>query len=307
MEADPGIWVQERYVVLGPYGEGGCSEVDWGWDTKEQKWIVIKKLHQTKWEKVSHEIECSRKFNLPQCVKCIDWFELDSKFILVFDYIDHLPLREVLPKFQWCDIQRFTGQLLWLLNQFHTGGMIHRDLKPSNLLLDRQTLDIRLIDYGMCLLGKPNLEPKLKKWGNWTWEPTSHRTGTPAFLAPEQEKDYETSRSWIPTPAIDIWAVGCILMEWWTGKGPFFSSQKRNKKNIWSDMWQKRKWNDEWIKSVKRPDLPENHEMEEYFSNFVSLCFTINPERRPNTKKLLQHKFIQNGSYQSCLLFQSVR
>lgn len=301
---DPGIWIMDRYIIFGPYDKGGCSEVDWGWDTVCQKWVILKNLHQNKWEKVSHEIECSRKFNLRQCVKCTDWFQINQKYTLVFDYVDHLPLREIFTKFRWYDIQRFTGQLLWLLNKFHTGGMIHHDLKPSNLLLDKQTLDIRLIDYGMSLIGEPELTPKSTKWGDWAWKTTNRKNGTPAFLSPEQQMP--SDKAWFPTPAVDIWAVGCILMEWWTGKTPFFPAEYQKKNEIFANMWTKKKWNYEWMLKQKREGIPDDPKMDRCFMNLISLCFIIKPEFRPTTQKLLQHKFIQSGTYVHCFLFQSI-
>jgi len=80
---------------------------------------------------------------------------------------------------------------------------VHRDLKPSNVLLDAQ-MRARVADLG---LAAPYLDGGVVK----------EIAGTPAYMAPEVAFEGEQS----PSPASDVYALGCMAYELVTGKLPF--------------------------------------------------------------------------------------
>lgn len=314
---EPGISQNERYTIFGPYEDGGCSSVDWGWDSHQQKWVVLKKLKSENIKKIQEEIKVSRSFkDIHQCVPCTDWFVIEKprkQYILVFDYIEHMKLRDLLPKLSFKDICRFSGQFLWLLNKFHERGIIHRDIKPGNVLLDKQTLDLRIIDFGMCISGY--LQDK-----KWHWNNVSPKSGTAQFMSPEQERSIIRNEPLKPTPKIDIWSVGCIILEWWSGKGPFFPSNVSEKWKIWSQLWntpngvhdislKKRpksiRFNKEYLLSIKKPEynIPENS----LFFDFLENILELYPSKRLSAKKLLIHPFLQEVEYNTCFLYDLVQ
>src|SRR5260370_27553381 len=80
----------------------------------------------------------------------------------------------------------------------HDKGVVHRDLKPGNIMLDGQG-HLRITDFGLA-----GVAGELK----------DIRSGTPAYLSPEQRSGQEvTARS-------DIYALGVVLHEVFTGKRP---------------------------------------------------------------------------------------
>jgi serine/threonine-protein kinase len=90
------------------------------------------------------------------------------------------------------------------LDYAHRQGIIHRDLKPGNILFDRQG-NAFLTDFGIAKLAESS--------ATYTG---SGIIGTPAYMSPEQihgDKDLD-SRS-------DIYALGIIVYEMLTGKGPY--------------------------------------------------------------------------------------
>src|SRR5271155_1101655 len=91
------------------------------------------------------------------------------------------------------------GQLCAGLAAAHDKGVLHRDLKPRNIMLDGQG-HLRITDFGLA---------------GFAGEVKDIRSGTPGYMAPEQLSGREvTARS-------DIYALGLVLYELFTGKAAF--------------------------------------------------------------------------------------
>lgn len=94
-------------------------------------------------------------------------------------------------------------QLLTALSFIHSKGYIHRDIKPENCLIDKNTMKIKLCDFGSAK------QPALKG------DHLTDYIATRWYRAPELllSGDYGIS--------IDIWSVGCVFYEIITKK-PLF-------------------------------------------------------------------------------------
>lgn len=90
--------------------------------------------------------------------------------------------------------QYFLYQLLRGLKYVHSANVLHRDLKPSNLLLN-SNCDLKICDFGLARTTSETdfmTEYVVTRW----------------YRAPELLLNCSEY-----TAAIDIWSVGCILME----------------------------------------------------------------------------------------------
>ena len=93
------------------------------------------------------------------------------------------------------------------LAHLHGKGLVHRDLKPSNLFLPHGRLDdVQVIDLGIARAAAATQALTL----------SGVLLGTPGYIAPEQALDHGTV-----TPAVDVFAFGCVLFECLTGRRLF--------------------------------------------------------------------------------------
>src|SRR5262245_61068365 len=99
----------------------------------------------------------------------------------------------------------FARQLAAGLAAAHEKGVLHRDLKPANIMIDGHGR-VRITDFGIASVITE--EEAL----------SNEILGTPAYMAPEQfEGKGATTRS-------DIYALGLVLYEIYTGRRAFPSS-----------------------------------------------------------------------------------
>jgi serine/threonine protein kinase len=81
----------------------------------------------------------------------------------------------------------------------HSVNIIHRDLKPQNIIIDKNNLKPKIIDFGLSLLINPNIDNRSYK-----------RCGTMGYMAPEVAAN--TSQSRKPYSAkCDIFSFGIIV------------------------------------------------------------------------------------------------
>ena len=89
--------------------------------------------------------------DVPGAIRILDWFEMSESFFIVmekfncqdlFDYIsEHGPLKEAKTRMMF-------KQVLNTVLMCHNNGVLHRDIKDENILIDVQSKQLKLIDFG---------------------------------------------------------------------------------------------------------------------------------------------------------------
>ena len=144
----------------------------------------------------------------PGVVRCTDFFRANGTAYLVMDYIEGLPLSELLKQreaagrpFEESDLRMLAIPLLETLSRLHSAGLLHRDIKPSNILVRRADGRPVLIDFGAA---KQVTERHSK----------SAAPFTEGYAALEQVGDGELG------PWTDVYAVGAVMWRIVAGANP---------------------------------------------------------------------------------------
>ena len=93
----------------------------------------------------------------------------------------------------------------------HSLGYLHRDIKPENFVINKTTLDVKMIDFGTAKDTKNTTTP-LTQYVSTRW-----------YRAPEV-----LLRSPNYGPPSDIFAVGCVMAELFNGTPIFPGSNELN-------------------------------------------------------------------------------
>ncbi|MFT7623028.1 MAG: serine/threonine protein kinase [Myxococcota bacterium] len=168
-------------------------------------------------ERFRREAVALSRLRHPNTVQVIDfgWTD-DQRPYIVTELLTGKTLDQVLQPIGVMPAERaiwITMQLCRSLAEAHTYGIVHRDLKPSNIFLIEAfgTEDyVKLIDFGVARIDQTDESARARPL---TVEGTT--LGTPDYMAPEQ------ARGRTPSPATDVYALGCMLYEMLIGEPPF--------------------------------------------------------------------------------------
>jgi hypothetical protein len=195
-----------RYSLLSLIGRGGHGEVWCARDHLTDDLVAVKVMEPSGCPvgpQARREIAALRAVQLPGVVRFLDEGTDDGDAFLVMELVrgKTFPGRRV--PAAWADIAETTRSLLEILAGVHAVGVVHQDITPGNVLVDegRPTL----LDFGVAWSG---LDDESRR---------GVRSGTPAYMAPEQVEGAPVSS------ATDLYAFGSVLFEALTGRLPFES------------------------------------------------------------------------------------
>ncbi|KAJ4144912.1 hypothetical protein LMH87_003779 [Akanthomyces muscarius] len=166
-------------------------------------------------------------------------------------------------------------QLLEGLVYLHESFITHRDIKPENILLDHNGI-IKYVDFGAAKVIAR--QGRTLAQDLHATKPNKSMTGTPMYMSPEVIKG-ELSEHSGRAGAVDVWSLGCVILEMATGRRPW-----ANLDNEWSIMYN--------IGQGNAPALPTTEFLSPQGLDFLKKCFIRDPSKRWTAVELLQHEWI---------------
>jgi eukaryotic-like serine/threonine-protein kinase len=221
-----GTVVAGRYKVIKLLGEGGMGAVYLAEHSAIEKKLALKVLHPeyaTKGDIVTRfqqEAISASRIKHPNVLEVFDFGQLDDgSFFLAMEFLEGNDLADEIQKSRVLDARRGLGYALQIcraLAAAHAKGVVHRDMKPENVFLQR-TSDgediVKIVDFGIAQLRTNEEAAAGAKQRRLTR--TGMIFGTPEYMSPEQAAGRHADQR------ADVYAVGIILYEMFTGAVPF--------------------------------------------------------------------------------------
>lgn len=200
--------VGSRYVLGQLIGEGATAYVYEAEDTVLQRQVAVKvfrdlDIGDRSSERVDEETRILASLAHPHLLSIYDSGRgVDGHRFLVMPLIRGTTLARLVAQGPVAplEVKRIGKALSEALVHIHARGIVHRDVKPSNVLLAEDGTPY-LADFGFA---HAHDSPALTA--------TDCIVGTAGYLAPEQATGLPV------TPAVDVYALGLVLLEALTGE-----------------------------------------------------------------------------------------
>jgi predicted Ser/Thr protein kinase len=206
-----------KYEILGVVGRGGMGVVYRAEDTLIGRPVAIKTLN----ESLDGQPEMLKRFYReaqaplhPNIAIVFDVGAEDGKPFIVMEFIDGEGLDKLISsKRPLSLIEKLSviEQVCTGLGFAHQCGVIHRDIKPANIMVKRNPIQAKIVDFGIASVQKAKFETGLTQTGTVI--------GSVHYISPERLKGEPfDGRS-------DIWATGVMLYQLLCGQLPFPGGQ----------------------------------------------------------------------------------
>ncbi|PYQ02213.1 MAG: hypothetical protein DMF82_16700 [Acidobacteria bacterium] len=209
-----GSLVGGRYEILSPLGRGGMGAVYRAHDRVLDETVALKVLRgdvasgPEMQRRFRSEIKLARRVAHPSVCRIYEYGEDGPRQYISMELVEGTNLKEVLkargalPAEQAYEL---AAQVADGLEAIHRVGIVHRDLKTLNVMIDAHGA-AKVMDFGIAK----------RVAGEGTPAPSgSYVVGSPEYMSPEQARGQPVDfRS-------DIYALGIIVFELFTGRVPF--------------------------------------------------------------------------------------
>ena len=211
------------FIITKKIGEGTFSNVRLAINRQTGEKVAIKIMekskiiHEEDKIRMYREIEILKKLRHPNIVQLYTVIENNDKIYLIMEYIkgqelfNYIVAKKKLSEKESCF---FFQQLISGIEYLHKVKYVHRDIKPENLIINENSKQLVIIDFGLSnIYSNPNKEL------------LSSACGSPSYAAPEMLNG-DNYRG----PPVDIWSCGIVLYAMLCGYLPFDDDNNDNDK-----------------------------------------------------------------------------
>lgn len=246
-------------------GKGSFGTVYEGLNMDDGSFFAVKVSDiETTGPEIQQEVDVLRRLNHPNIVRYLGSSVKDGH-LCIFLELGKDSLRSVLNKYKRFEenmIRLYTRQILQGLEYLHQQNTVHRDIKCSNILVYPNG-QVKLADFGVAKQMSQSLANSCK--------------GTLLYMAPEMIEPTADSRRY--GLAVDIWSLGCTIIEMADGKGPW--SHLKGFSFFFK------------VSQGELPPIPDH--LSSDAKDFIRRCLKWKPEERANVSELLHHPFVTNA------------
>jgi len=200
-----------RYKIIEELGRGGMGVVYKAEDTKLKRRVALKFLPSELThipdvkERFMREAQAAAALDHPNICTVYEFDEAEGKAFISMAYIEGQNLRKRTESgpLELDEALKIATQVAGGLEEAHKRGIVHRDIKSANIMVTEKG-QAKIMDFGLARATGGSL---LTKEGT--------TMGTIAYMSPEQARGEEVDHR------TDIWSLGVVLYEMFSGQLPF--------------------------------------------------------------------------------------
>lgn len=222
------------YVELDTLGCGAYGRVVKVQKKQNDKKYAMKVIEKAKVEnegkiyQVYNERDLLSKLSHQGIIKMITCFQ-DSKSIYFITELagrgdlSNLMTQTKLKQMSTCAMQFIVAEIVLALEYLHTNGILHRDLKPENVFVNEEG-HVKLGDFGTAGITK-KARSKFKLKSHKTKDNITEEDKLDTFLGTREYVSPEVLEGKTCSSAADMWSLGVIIYQLYTGFTPFMASE----------------------------------------------------------------------------------
>jgi serine/threonine protein kinase len=207
-----------RYAIIRELGRGGMAVVYLARQNDLDRLVALKELAAFHASDPAFARRFVRESRLagslvhPNVITVFDYFEREGTPYIAMEYVNGGTLRPYVGRLSLGQIGGVLEGVLAGLGAAEQLGIVHRDLKPENLMVTPAG-GVKIADFGIAKATHAVDTGAFQT-------ATGTAIGTPSYMAPEQAMAKEIG------PWTDLYSLGCIAYELFTGIAPFVDAQE---------------------------------------------------------------------------------
>ncbi|XP_042368204.1 cyclin-dependent kinase-like 3 [Plectropomus leopardus] len=293
----------ERYESLGLVGEGSYGTVLKCRHRDSGRLVAIKKFMDSDDDKTVkkialREIKLLKQLRHDNLVNLVEVWKRRRRWYLVFEFVERTLLDDLEQNPSGLDLntsRQYLYQILRAVTFCHQQNIIHRDIKPENILISQGGV-VKMCDFGFARTMTSPAEG-----GVYTDYVATRWYRAPELLVGDTKYG----------KPVDVWAVGCLLLEMLTGQ-PLFPGdsdldQIYHIVRCFGNMTahhQEMFYRNPVFSGVRLPECSGKVPLEQRFPtitpaalDLAQSCLRMDPEERAQCSELLEHPLFTQDSF----------